>query len=259
MLDQLDSIESVDEDVLADGEGRVAVADRGRLGPHLDAPGHVSAPHGLGVVGDSEVEPEATRELQRVDPELGFAGLGPEPRRAGTHHAQVLLRAHVAHEPDRGGREREALHARERRRVRRAQARGEAQGDDRRENDGAGDTREPHGPPLDGSILGPCYHPARLMRIEPASFVRGRFTLPGDKSISHRAALIGAMATGTTRVRNFSSAADCASTLACLRGLGVTIRQEGEELLYTSSMLALDQALKYTLQQQFPEVRVRKG
>ncbi len=69
------------------------------------------------------------------------------------------------------------------------------------------------------------------MRIEPASFVRGTFTLPGDKSISHRAALIGAMAEGTTRVRNFSSAADCASTLACLRGLGVAIRQDGGQLL----------------------------
>ena len=69
------------------------------------------------------------------------------------------------------------------------------------------------------------------MRIEPASFVRGSFTVPGDKSISHRAALIGAMASGKTRVRNFSSAADCASTLACLRGLGVAIRTEGQELV----------------------------
>ena len=106
------------QDVLADGEGRVAVGDRGRLGPHLDAAGHVPAPHRLGVVGDPEVQAEAARELQRVDPQLGFAGLGPEPRRARAHDSQVLLRPHVAHEPDRGGREREALHARERRRVR---------------------------------------------------------------------------------------------------------------------------------------------
>ena len=69
------------------------------------------------------------------------------------------------------------------------------------------------------------------VRIEPAAFVRGTFTLPGDKSISHRAALIGAMAEGETRIRNFSSAADCASTLACLRGLGVAIRQEGPALV----------------------------
>ena len=74
------------------------------------------------------------------------------------------------------------------------------------------------------------------MRIEPAAFVRGTFTLPGDKSISHRAALLGAMATGETHVRNFSSASDCASTLACLRGLGVAIRQEGDELVIAGGL-----------------------
>ena len=80
------------------------------------------------------------------------------------------------------------------------------------------------------------------MRIEPASFVRGTFTLPGDKSISHRAALIGAMAEGETRVRNFSSAADCASTLACLRGLGVAIRQDGAELVIEGGLDGLARA-----------------
>jgi 3-phosphoshikimate 1-carboxyvinyltransferase len=69
------------------------------------------------------------------------------------------------------------------------------------------------------------------VRIEPARAVRGTFTLPGDKSISHRAAIIGAMAEGLTRVRNFGSAADCASTLACLRGLGIAIRREGGEVV----------------------------
>jgi 3-phosphoshikimate 1-carboxyvinyltransferase len=65
------------------------------------------------------------------------------------------------------------------------------------------------------------------MRIEPARSVRGTFTLPGDKSISHRAAILGAMAEGETRVRNFSTAADCASTLACLRGLGAAVLHDG--------------------------------
>ena len=69
------------------------------------------------------------------------------------------------------------------------------------------------------------------MRIPPASHFRGRFTLPGDKSISHRAALFGAMAEGETRIVNFSSAADCASTLRCLRALGVEIEQDGHRLL----------------------------
>ena len=68
------------------------------------------------------------------------------------------------------------------------------------------------------------------MKIEPATSVHGRFTLPGDKSISHRAAILGAMAEGTTRIRNYSSAADCASTLACLRALGVAVTCEGTDV-----------------------------
>ncbi len=68
------------------------------------------------------------------------------------------------------------------------------------------------------------------MRIQPARSFRGRFHLPGDKSISHRAAILGAMAEGETRIHNFASAADCASTLSCLRGLGVDVEREGSEV-----------------------------
>jgi 3-phosphoshikimate 1-carboxyvinyltransferase len=68
------------------------------------------------------------------------------------------------------------------------------------------------------------------VRIQRAPFFRGVFTLPGDKSISHRAALLGAMAEGETHVRNYSSAADCAATLACLRGLGVDVRRDGTKV-----------------------------
>ena len=65
------------------------------------------------------------------------------------------------------------------------------------------------------------------MRIEPARSIRGLFRLPGDKSISHRAALFGALAEGTTRVSNYSSAVDCESTLQCLRALGVRVERDG--------------------------------
>jgi 3-phosphoshikimate 1-carboxyvinyltransferase len=65
------------------------------------------------------------------------------------------------------------------------------------------------------------------VKIEPAASVRGTFTLPGDKSISHRAAILGAMAEGETRIGNFAEAADCASTLACLRSLGVRVARDG--------------------------------
>ena len=51
--------------------------------------------------------------------------------------------------------------------------------------------------------------------------LRGAVRLPGDKSISHRAALFGAIAAGETRVENFLVGADCLSTVACLRALGV--------------------------------------
>ena len=64
------------------------------------------------------------------------------------------------------------------------------------------------------------------MKIQPAKSLQGKITLPGDKSISHRAALLSAMAEGETRIENFATNADCASTLSCLQNLGVQIRQE---------------------------------
>lgn len=67
------------------------------------------------------------------------------------------------------------------------------------------------------------------MKLTPAQTVMGRLCLPGDKSISHRAALIAALADGTSEITNFSTAQDCASTLACLRELGVPIEvQDGK-------------------------------
>ncbi len=68
------------------------------------------------------------------------------------------------------------------------------------------------------------------MRLAPARRFRGRFTLPGDKSLSHRLAILGALAEGETRVENYSTAADCASTLRCLAGLGVAFERTGGRL-----------------------------
>src|SRR5688572_9497708 len=66
------------------------------------------------------------------------------------------------------------------------------------------------------------------MRIEPAKRLRGRLaSLPGDKSVSHRAAIIAALARGVTRVANYSTSEDCAATLRCLEQLGVKVRREG--------------------------------
>jgi 3-phosphoshikimate 1-carboxyvinyltransferase len=57
--------------------------------------------------------------------------------------------------------------------------------------------------------------------IHPARNIRGSVTLPGDKSISHRYAMLAGMAEGVSRIENYSTGADCASTLRCMRDLGV--------------------------------------
>lgn len=70
------------------------------------------------------------------------------------------------------------------------------------------------------------------MRLTPASRIEGRIRLPGDKSISHRAALIAALASGSSEISNFSTARDCASTVACLQGLGVSVEHRDQKLLF---------------------------
>src|ERR1035437_8782499 len=60
-------------------------------------------------------------------------------------------------------------------------------------------------------------------RIVPAKNIAGGFRLPGDKSISHRYAILSAIAEGETVLRNYAPGADCASTLRCLEALGVAI------------------------------------
>ncbi|HEV8354221.1 MAG TPA: 3-phosphoshikimate 1-carboxyvinyltransferase, partial [bacterium] len=64
--------------------------------------------------------------------------------------------------------------------------------------------------------------------IAPARVLRGSVRVPGDKSISHRAAMLGGIAEGTTVISNFLWADDCRSTLACLRSLGVEIGERGD-------------------------------
>jgi 3-phosphoshikimate 1-carboxyvinyltransferase len=57
--------------------------------------------------------------------------------------------------------------------------------------------------------------------VRPARNVRGIVSLPGDKSISHRYAMLAGIADGPSRLENYSTGADCASTLSCVRALGV--------------------------------------
>ena len=65
--------------------------------------------------------------------------------------------------------------------------------------------------------------------VRPAARVRGRVRPPGDKSISHRYALLAAIADGVSTIHGDSTGADCASTLRCLRGLGVGIDETGRD------------------------------
>ena len=64
------------------------------------------------------------------------------------------------------------------------------------------------------------------MRLTSARKLNGRISLPGDKSISHRAALIASLSSGSSEISNFSTAQDCASTLACLKQLGISVELE---------------------------------
>lgn len=69
-----------------------------------------------------------------------------------------------------------------------------------------------------------------LQQILPARSVEGSLTLPGDKSISHRYAMIASIAEGPSRIRNYSTGADCHSTLGAMRALGVPIEENGTEV-----------------------------
>jgi 3-phosphoshikimate 1-carboxyvinyltransferase len=67
---------------------------------------------------------------------------------------------------------------------------------------------------------------AATATIAPARAVRGRITVPGDKSISHRYALLAAISNGRSTLTNYAPGADCQSTLTCLRGLGVSVQRQ---------------------------------
>lgn len=60
--------------------------------------------------------------------------------------------------------------------------------------------------------------------------LQGEVHLPGDKSISHRYAILGAMAQGKTRISNFSASQDCQATLNCVEALGVTLSRAGNRV-----------------------------
>jgi len=66
--------------------------------------------------------------------------------------------------------------------------------------------------------------------VEPATRVAGAIAVPGDKSISHRAVLLAAVADGESRIAGFGRSADTESTIAAVRSLGATVAETGDEL-----------------------------
>ena len=68
-------------------------------------------------------------------------------------------------------------------------------------------------------------------RISPARRISGTLRLPGDKSISHRYAMLAAIAEGQTRIANYSTGADCQSTLGAVQALGAVVDRDGGALV----------------------------
>jgi 3-phosphoshikimate 1-carboxyvinyltransferase len=88
---------------------------------------------------------------------------------------------------------------------------------------------------------GRAHEGASAVIIRPAKNILGSLRLPGDKSISHRYAMLAAIAGGTTRLANFSTGADCATTLECVQQLGCDIRRNDHALVLIEGRERLQQ------------------
>ena len=69
------------------------------------------------------------------------------------------------------------------------------------------------------------------MEFTKSHGLRGEITVPGDKSISHRAVMFGSIAKGLTEIHNFLQGADCLSTIACFEKMGISIENRGDRVL----------------------------
>ncbi len=73
------------------------------------------------------------------------------------------------------------------------------------------------------------------VKVRAAKNVRGSVRTAGDKSVSHRYGMLAGLAEGTSEFENFSSSADCASTLACMAAMGARVEREGNRVLVTGT------------------------
>ena len=75
--------------------------------------------------------------------------------------------------------------------------------------------------------------PKKTIITPAAGPVRAAVTVPGDKSISHRSVMLGALAEGRTEIRGFLDSADCRSTIGCFRALGVEVEESDGTVIVT--------------------------
>ena len=68
------------------------------------------------------------------------------------------------------------------------------------------------------------------MIFQKTNYIKGEVTVPGDKSISHRAVMFGALSKGKTEITNFLQGADCLSTIDCFRRLGIRIENQTDKI-----------------------------
>ena len=84
----------------------------------------------------------------------------------------------------------------------------------------------------------------KTLKISQARGLRGVFSVPGDKSISHRAVMLGAVASGETVVSNFLASADCLATIDCFRQMGIEIQNSKVKSQNNGSVIIKGKGLK---------------
>lgn len=77
------------------------------------------------------------------------------------------------------------------------------------------------------------------MVITKTTNIKAKITIPGDKSISHRAVMLGSLAKGITRVKNFLIGDDCLATIECFRQMGINIEQDKDIRIYGKGLHGL--------------------
>ena len=84
----------------------------------------------------------------------------------------------------------------------------------------------------------------KTLKITPAKSLHGDISVPGDKSISHRAVMLGALAQGETVVNNFLPGADCLATIECFRKMGIEIKNEKLKMKNEGTLTIIGKGLK---------------